>query len=277
MYLHLRSSHSQIHTQGVLEANNLKLEEFLARAITSRKKKPPSSVGNSALTIPSARSLAIGDSDSMLSATTFDFDNIIVNSRVYRKAMHKREVAAKPKQRTRLEEASKPLPMADEHDLTDSNVKIDDQSTGGAEASDVALKSEFSPTDESIRLLLPAFSFENLGAERTKKAQVSGVKVTPIAERQEENTSKPHIEASPNLQNVIVPMVLANQDTLPANPTSSAERRSLNKRRPRPVEGQSCNKCNQTLIGRYVTVAGEFFHEDCFTCIVGIRFYQEIL
>lgn len=68
----------------------MSLEAFLSRAKTSRRNKTPSVVNESILAFSDTKRI-IGDSDSVLSSTTFDFDDIVVNSRAYREAMQTKQ------------------------------------------------------------------------------------------------------------------------------------------------------------------------------------------
>ncbi|PGH13662.1 hypothetical protein AJ79_03510 [Helicocarpus griseus UAMH5409] len=88
LLLTVMQSQSGTETQDLLRQNQVALTKILARARTSRRKKPPSTLGHSQLAFTDTESI-LSDAESALSATSFEFDDIIVNSRVYREAMRK--------------------------------------------------------------------------------------------------------------------------------------------------------------------------------------------
>ncbi|KAK2756183.1 hypothetical protein FQN54_005591 [Arachnomyces sp. PD_36] len=88
LLLTVLQSQSGTQTQDLLRQNQMALDKILARARTSRRKKPPSSLQRSNFAFADTDSI-LSDADSMLSATSFEFDDIIINSRVYREALKK--------------------------------------------------------------------------------------------------------------------------------------------------------------------------------------------
>ncbi|KAH0534119.1 hypothetical protein FGG08_007277 [Glutinoglossum americanum] len=77
---------NELETQDLLKKNHGSLKLILSRARTSRGKMPPSLVSGSALS-SSNTGAVLNDTESALSETSFEFDDVLINSRAYRQAL----------------------------------------------------------------------------------------------------------------------------------------------------------------------------------------------
>ena len=153
--------------------------------MTSRKSKPPSLLDDSVLAVPDARSLVREDNESILSATTFEFDNIIVNSHIYREASRKHQAATRPKHDPEIRQHTpglkQVLPNPRDPTRDFRSVAYDNSSSPVQSDSE----SDSSPADGSSKWLRRAVSFESVGTVKANQALQPPIDKMEVAQASE--------------------------------------------------------------------------------------------
>ena len=273
-------SHSRAH--DILEANNAKLGDFLDRARTSRRKKPPSLLDDSVLDFSNAQDIPVDDNESIVSATTFDFDNIIVNSRIYRETMRKYQMANRPKHYTDTQQPAPRLERdSSNHVELDRDAQLGTRDRIPSPAEDY--ESDGSPIHGTSDRLHRAFSFESVDTAKPSEEWSFPTDTTTIAQASE--TIIGDDKAVPG--NIEHPVDSGSHLSESVTRTDTQPNVDNQKRNPSPMPPQVkqstqnsikyCGKCGSRLSGPRINALNDLFHTECFKCIVSFLSLHDLL
>ena len=236
-------------------------------------KKTPSLLEDSLLHFSDAQNLSADDDESVLSTTTFEFDNIIVNSRVYRETMRKYQMASRPKQGLETQQPALVL-KGNAPSLTGLDTYPQLGTRAGIPSSAENSKSDDRPIEQPSVELHRAFSFESIGTVKpdgklslpTNVPTITQASATPIEDNNvmlEDFTCRVN-PVSPSSQSDAGKETQGNVGSQKSKPLPM----------PPPVNKSTdpsmkyCGKCGLRLIGEFVRALDDKFHLECFTCIV---------
>ena len=263
-----------------MQQNSKDLDILLSRAADSRSKKPASVLDTSILAFEDTRSI-IDDGDSVLSSTTFDFDDIIVNSKAYREAMQRK---------TRTKIALRSLDTLKEGESESSA-----QSTSNA-SEDAGNSGESTPTETADGTIRGSNNDTALHETTIANSQsrtidstdrtVDGTARTLNLEGDtvtEDNFINIHSLPSRNVQlptpnfhprpnsplaepprNDTMPDVATNQARATSFGDFAGDEDWVNT----TEDSSQCSTCHQRVKGQYVKAFEAKYHLSCFTCDV---------
>ncbi|PGG99379.1 hypothetical protein AJ80_09375 [Polytolypa hystricis UAMH7299] len=301
LLLTVMQSQSGVETQDLLRQNQAALDKILARARTSRRKKAPNSLEKSQLAFTDTDSI-LSDADSILSATSFEFDNIIVNSRVYREVMRNKVQRAAERQIGLLPIGFDGLP--------DPSMEGNGQPSI-TPAESVPNQDDTSDKERGIPRIRHKFSFESdstvkittHGNEPTNTPHVLITTAPPLSTPDEPPSSNPIVilDEEPGITRPISSIALTKHETEASsargssdseidsgpNPDDKETSRELDHAHTAPVSEDDpglsarqqtqptrqvgsgrpfCSACEKKISGKIARALGRTFHLECFTC-----------
>ncbi|EMC96355.1 hypothetical protein BAUCODRAFT_33682 [Baudoinia panamericana UAMH 10762] len=276
----------------LLQRNAPELKKTVERTNTLRRSHPLIRVAESIYS-QEDRASVYSKADSILASSDleFDFDDIIVNSAAYRRALAAaRQQTSAPRQQT--EEPDQDLIDFSEND-TLRQFQVADQDAGVKAISDDLLGLRFSVIiDEPTSEAAGNFDFPlDVSESRTPEPQPVLPSHIPTEASIRSGLAATHSSLI-NIPNRVLSdrprSVDASAEKLDVKPSGTPEVNSSPRgtRSPTPsipAEATSrpqrtCRKCNEVLSGQFVRALGATFHLECFTCqdcgkIVATKFF----